>query len=752
MFFSSCISCATCSTSLSFSSIYHICAPLLSPTPLALFFLCHSSSRIFVVNAPFWFTAPWRAISPMLSEATRSKVVICGVGTFGPLYAPGSPLQPQDLPPQYGGTSSYGFGESPDEQRLRALVQEANAKYSLIISSDSMAVSSPDSHGAVMPSAAAAANTPEGSLLPHIQPSSSTNTSQSPTTPAIAASFISSWTSSLPISIAPLASNVLSTVSAALTAPLGGSSSTGGRRGRRAAMLWGSGSHLGLGRSGSSSSGGGAVGAHLGKDNRFTYDEAQGRWVLEEDGSGNTTDGDDDDEYVINGGLRTRRNTADKVMEERLIRAIQAAHGYNGDPAPPSSSSSSTPPRLQPSPPPSPALSSSLRLRAGSVSGASTTGWRTPLASDDGFVSADDGGYFSSDLLSDDEDEENHESAGSTKPLPTAAEAPVGFNSSHLTSSDPILYSSSGSVPSSVALDLEMGLGGVEALTDVPLASPSPPPPPLPAAPATSSSPPPAAPVPTGVLVVHVLWRCLHHAVLHLAAALLVASAMSQILPPPSLQLDLGLSAGDTGVESPTATTATTVTVPPHDNIGSRIAAGACFNGGLLLLVLFVAAEWSMPQCAAKLQANGLAASLRTAVALQVPALLALAALLPSLKTTIPVADVSATAAEAEEAVAATNSELSATSTVLLAAAFAVLLGAHLAANGHKRAWVPSLPDCRRAQCLPAWLLTTAELVGAAAGSAVLVFAGSGWTPASWLRCFAALGLLLGGASSCFGD
>jgi hypothetical protein len=77
-------------------------------------------------------------------------------------------------------------------------------------------------------------------------------------------------------------------------------------------MLWGSGGSSGLGRSG------GAVGAHLGKENRFTYDETQGRWVLESS-SGNTTDNDDDDdEYVVNGGQRTRRNTADRVMAQKV--------------------------------------------------------------------------------------------------------------------------------------------------------------------------------------------------------------------------------------------------------------------------------------------------------------------------------------------------------------------------------------------------------------------------------------------------
>jgi len=694
----------------------------------------------------------------MLSEATRSKVVICGVGAFGPLFAPGSPLQPQDVPPQYGGTSPFGFGESPEEQRLRSLVLDANAKYASSSSSNFMTVPTTDARGARSFSAATigAACTPQGSLLPQIQASSSTNNGQDAATPAGATSSISSWTRSLPLSIAPLASNVLSAVSAAISAaPSGGGA--GGRKGKRASMLWGSGGSSGLGRSG------GAVGAHLGKENRFTYDETQGRWVLESS-SGNTTDNDDDDdEYVVNGGQRTRRNTADRVMEERLIRAIQAAHGYNGDspatpPPPPLSSSATTlPHNSQPSPPPSP--SPSLRLRAGSMSGGSTTGWCTPLASDDGFVSADDGGYFSSDLLSDDDEQSNEAARGSTTLLPLTSSSislnyslPTAAEASAVSFSDPILQPSSSNAPHPATSDLEMGFGGSsngkEALTDVSLELASPPSPlPLPAAAATSSSSssssPQAAPVPTGVLVIHVLWRCLHHAALHLAAAVLVASALSQLVSPPSqLLLDRDPSSGDTGAGNPASTT-TTMPLPPAE-MSPRAAAAACFDGGLLLLALFVVAEWGMPQCVAKLQANGLAASLRVATGLQVPALLVLAAVLPSF-------DFTGTPAPAAAAANATRSELSTTSAWLLAAAFAALLGAHLAANGHKRAWVPSLPDCRRAQCLPTWLLTTAELMGALAGPAVLAFAGSDWSPGSWLRSFAALGLLFCGASSCFG-
>lgn len=62
------------------------------------------SHRIFVVNAPFWFSMPWRGISPLLHPNTQKKVSILGVGSFEGLYGDDSPLKRADLPPCYGGT------------------------------------------------------------------------------------------------------------------------------------------------------------------------------------------------------------------------------------------------------------------------------------------------------------------------------------------------------------------------------------------------------------------------------------------------------------------------------------------------------------------------------------------------------------------------------------------------------------------------------------------------------------------------
>jgi hypothetical protein len=62
------------------------------------------SHRIFVVNAPFWFSMPWKGISPLLHPNTQKKVSILGVGSFEGLYGDDSPLKRADLPPCYGGT------------------------------------------------------------------------------------------------------------------------------------------------------------------------------------------------------------------------------------------------------------------------------------------------------------------------------------------------------------------------------------------------------------------------------------------------------------------------------------------------------------------------------------------------------------------------------------------------------------------------------------------------------------------------
>jgi hypothetical protein len=43
--------------------------------------------------------------------------------------------------------------------------------------------------------------------------------------------------------------------------------------------------------------------------------------------------------------------------------------------------------------------------------------------------------------------------------------------------------------------------------------------------------------------------------------------------------------------------------------------------------------------------------------------------------------------------------------------------------QAHRRAWVPSLPDCRSPHCLPAWLLTAADAAGALLGPLVVAMA-----------------------------
>eukprot|EP00614_Pseudopedinella_elastica_P020613 CAMPEP_0172633068 /NCGR_PEP_ID=MMETSP1068-20121228/187540_1 /TAXON_ID=35684 /ORGANISM="Pseudopedinella elastica, Strain CCMP716" /LENGTH=139 /DNA_ID=CAMNT_0013444667 /DNA_START=1 /DNA_END=417 /DNA_ORIENTATION=+ len=88
------------------------------------------SLQIFVVNAPFWFAMPWKAISPLLSPNTRKKVSILGTGksalSFGLFDPRSSPLRVQDLPPCYGGTGATPLGQSTEELELKALVLNAN--------------------------------------------------------------------------------------------------------------------------------------------------------------------------------------------------------------------------------------------------------------------------------------------------------------------------------------------------------------------------------------------------------------------------------------------------------------------------------------------------------------------------------------------------------------------------------------------------------------------------------------------------
>eukprot|EP00903_Cladosiphon_okamuranus_P008970 g8582.t1 len=81
------------------------------------------SNRMFIVNAPSYFSMIWRVIRPMLNERTQAKIGIINTDTKKIAAALLEYIAPENLPRQYGGTCPLDLGESEEEADLRAYVE-----------------------------------------------------------------------------------------------------------------------------------------------------------------------------------------------------------------------------------------------------------------------------------------------------------------------------------------------------------------------------------------------------------------------------------------------------------------------------------------------------------------------------------------------------------------------------------------------------------------------------------------------------
>ncbi|CAM9389954.1 unnamed protein product [Scytosiphon promiscuus] len=84
------------------------------------------SNRMFIVNAPSYFSLIWRVIRPMLNERTQAKIGIINTDVKKIAAALLEAIAPENLPRQYGGTCPLDLGESEEEADLRSYVANLN--------------------------------------------------------------------------------------------------------------------------------------------------------------------------------------------------------------------------------------------------------------------------------------------------------------------------------------------------------------------------------------------------------------------------------------------------------------------------------------------------------------------------------------------------------------------------------------------------------------------------------------------------
>lgn len=111
------------------------------------------TDRLFIVNAPRWFTTFWRVISPMVDPNTKQKIRILGDNFHEELF---KYVAPENVPGEFGGNDPTPLGQSPEERQM--------AEFAAAISADGSCSSADSAAGAgyaADPRAAAGGGSPE---------------------------------------------------------------------------------------------------------------------------------------------------------------------------------------------------------------------------------------------------------------------------------------------------------------------------------------------------------------------------------------------------------------------------------------------------------------------------------------------------------------------------------------------------------------------------------------------------------------
>ena len=80
---------------------------------------------VFVINVPYWFKMVWNVVSKWVDEVTLKKIFILR-GKDEIIQKLEEKIPMENIPPEYGGLSSYKLGESLEEQLLRDLMAHNN--------------------------------------------------------------------------------------------------------------------------------------------------------------------------------------------------------------------------------------------------------------------------------------------------------------------------------------------------------------------------------------------------------------------------------------------------------------------------------------------------------------------------------------------------------------------------------------------------------------------------------------------------
>ncbi|CAM9171543.1 unnamed protein product [Ectocarpus sp. 6 AP-2014] len=289
------------------------------------------SNRMFIVNAPSYFSLIWRVIRPMLNERTQAKIGIINTDAKKIAAALLECIAPENLPRQYGGTCPLDLGESEEELDLRTYVA----------SIATAAAAGPGSHAGPPP--------PPPSGLEALRSNEEEEEEvevdfRARSEPTARAGGVGPRNNGLPAAAAAgtvtkgrglAESGVLGGAGAGLEETGGGGLVAAGRPPGAARRVLGS-VRGALGWAGGKLAWRRSTVAHLGQENGFQYDSEQHRWVLRDDmagGSGGKAGAVEGGGASEGGGERagqttsTRRERGASVSSEDMtVLAIQAAH------------------------------------------------------------------------------------------------------------------------------------------------------------------------------------------------------------------------------------------------------------------------------------------------------------------------------------------------------------------------------------------------------------------------------------------
>jgi len=79
-----------------------------------------SQKKIFVINAPFWFSGAWGGIRNVLPRSARENTSVSSGNFYAELV---KDIDPGEIPVEYGGQSQFRLGDSEQEREMKAMVE-----------------------------------------------------------------------------------------------------------------------------------------------------------------------------------------------------------------------------------------------------------------------------------------------------------------------------------------------------------------------------------------------------------------------------------------------------------------------------------------------------------------------------------------------------------------------------------------------------------------------------------------------------